>query len=75
MRTELEERLKGYDFAIEDASNREFIIDDLLGCFGDDSVLGKITEEIANKTIDAVLDYMHTQRSDMEIAFEEDEDE
>jgi len=57
----------GYTFAIEDAGNRNFIIDDMVG--NDDSILGQMKAEIANETIDAILAYMETQRQEMILSF------
>ena len=76
--SKLEERnstVVGYEWAIEDASNKEFIIDDVLGYDSEDSVLGKIKSEIANETIDAVLDYLNSRKHDLEISIEEQESE
>lgn len=52
--------VSAYKKAIKDASNKEFIIDDMLGLMDDDSILGKMQKEIAEKTIDAVVEYMES---------------
>lgn len=61
--------LSAYDFAIEDASNKEFIVGEMLECFGDDSTLGKIRREIAEEAVDAVVDYLKNQREYMLVSF------
>ena len=58
-----------YDFAIEDATNREYIIEDMLGLHGDESLTAEITREIANKTLDSVEEYMQWQRRAMVISW------
>lgn len=74
--SKLEERdrtVVGYEWAIENAGNKEFIIDDVLGYDPEESVLGKIKSEIANETIDAVLEYMNSCLRELETAIEEGE--
>ena len=54
--------IDAYDYAIEDANNKAFIIDDMLALMGDDSILGQIKAEVASETIDMVVEYMKSQR-------------
>ena len=65
--------ITSYNFAIEDASNKEYIIEDLLGLLGDDSTMGKIKREIAEETIDAVVEYMESQRDMTLVALLDDQ--
>lgn len=73
MSEDVRPEILGYGLAIEDAGNKEFIIDDILGYDSEESVLGKIKSEIANETIDAVLDYMRSCMKELETAIEEGE--
>ena len=60
-----------YDFAIDDAGNKEFIIDDLMGLYSDENedTLIKIQREIASKTIDAVIQYLQSQRMEFIVSW------
>ena len=54
-----------YDMAIEDAGNKGFIVDDLMGLGDDADILTKIKREVAEETIDAVVSYLSLQRLEM----------
>ena len=54
-----------YDMAIEDAENKGFIVDDLMGLGDDADILTKIKREVAEETIDAVVSYLSSQRLEM----------
>ena len=54
-----------YDMAIEDAGNKGFIVDDLMGLGDDADILTKIKREVAEETIDAVVSYLSSQRLEM----------
>lgn len=60
-----------YDLAIEDASNKGYIVCDMFG-FGDeeeDTIIDKMQREIAEKTIDAVVEYMKSQRMEVIVSW------
>jgi len=60
-----------YGAAIEDAGNKAFIIEDLMGLRDeeeDTDLITKMQYQIAEKTIDAVLEYMALQRQEMIVA-------
>ena len=60
--------IKIYDMAIENASNKDFIIDDLMALGSDEgeySTLDKIKREIAGEAIDCVIEYMNLQRMEL----------
>ena len=65
---ENEALLKMFDFAIEDASDKTHIIDDMMGLMGDDTILGQLKREIAEETIDCVVDYLKLQKYEMELS-------
>lgn len=54
-----------YDMVIEDAGNKGFIVDDLMGLGDDADILTKIKREVAEETIDAVVSYLSSQRLEM----------
>ncbi len=64
--------LRGYDFALEDANNKAFILDDLLELYGSDKIYDRIRRELYEEAIDAVVDYMRTQRLQMADAYEQE---
>lgn len=52
-----------YKYAVRDALNRDFIIDDMLGLDHDEEerpILDKIKAEIANEVFDAIEEYLET---------------
>ena len=57
-----------YDFAIDDAGNKEHIIKDMLG-LDDNDILTKIQREVAEKTIDEVVEYMKRQRMELIVSW------
>lgn len=62
--------IRMYDYAIEDAGNKEFIIDDVLGLDDEEgSIFVQMQREVASKTIDAVIEYLQTKRQEMIVAW------
>lgn len=62
--------IRMYDYAIEDAGNKEFIIDDILGLDDEEgSIFVQMQREVASKTIDAVIEYLQTKRQEMIVAW------
>lgn len=61
LKPEDQKLIKMYDFAVDDAMNREFVIDELTA--GDhDTLIGKLKEEIANEAFDILEKYLECQR-------------
>ena len=57
-----------YDLAIKDAGNKAFIIEDMMGLSGDEEdtdIINKMQYQIADKAIDAVLEYLALQRQEL----------
>ena len=57
-----------YDLAIKDAGNKAFIIEDMMGLNGDEEdpdIINKMQYQIADKAIDAVLEYLTLQRQEL----------
>ena len=62
--------IRMYDYAIEDAGNKEFIIDAILGLDDEEgSIFVQMQREVASKTIDAVIEYLQTKRQEMIVAW------
>ena len=66
------ELVQMYDFAIEDASNKEYIIEDVMG-IGDATIMERMKQEIAIEAIDAVVTYMKAQREELIVSFLDDQ--
>lgn len=72
MSKDRENILRGYDFALEDANNKQYILDDLLELYSSDKIYDRIRRELYEEAIDAVVDYMRAQRLQMADAYEEE---
>lgn len=54
--------MQAYDFAVEDALNKVFIIDDMMGLMADESTIGKIKKEVAEEVFEHLETYLKMQR-------------
>ena len=62
LKPEDQKLIRMYDFAVEDALNKDFIIDDMMGLMGDDSTIGKIKREVAEEVFENLREYLGMQR-------------
>lgn len=62
LKPEDQKLIRMYDFAVEDALNKDFIIDDMMGLMGDDSTIGKIKRETAEEVFEHLRTYLEMQR-------------
>lgn len=55
-----------YDFAVGEALNREFIMDDRMGLMTEkDTIIGQMKREIAEEVFDCIEEYLAIQRLEL----------